>query len=134
MKNDPEQGPLNVSGVGFPGIPNVILGQNQYITWGATVNPMDVSDVFSDRLLVALPECLLVGASACIESPRGTFHPVEIERGLTYLFNVIGDNIDDNLVQATGLPPEAETIACGAVPQLRPDHRHHGPERARVGR
>ncbi len=111
VRDDPKKGPMNVSGVGFPGVLGVILGQNNYITWGATVNPMDVSDVFLDTLLVGQSECQSVGARACIESPPGTFHPVEIERGITYFFNAIGDNKDDNLVQAMGLPPEAETIA-----------------------
>jgi penicillin amidase len=110
VTDDPDEGPLNVSGVGFPGLPNVVIGQNEYITWGAAVNPMDVSDVFRDRLLVAQPECSQIGVLACIESPPGTFHPVEIERGVTYFFNVIGDGIDNNLVPATGLPPEAETV------------------------
>jgi penicillin amidase len=109
VQDDPEQGSMNVSGVGFPGIPNVILGQNKYITWGATVNPMDVSDVFSDTLYVAQPECF--PARACIESPPGIFHPVELELGVSYFFNFIGDGIYDNLLPAMGLPPEAETIA-----------------------
>jgi penicillin amidase len=110
VTDDPEEGPLNVSGVGFPGLPGVIIGQNEYITWGAAVNPMDVSDWFSDTLHVAQPKCLSIGAEFCIESPPGTFHPVEIERGVTYFFNVIGDGIDNNLVPATGLPPEAQTV------------------------
>ena len=109
VPDDPEEGPLNVNGVGFPGLPGVILGQNERITWGATVNPMDVSDVFSDRLLVGQPECL--SALACIESPPGNFHPVEFEFGVTYFFNVIADGIDDNLLQATELPPGSDTIA-----------------------
>jgi penicillin amidase len=111
VADDPVNGPMNVYGVGFAGTPGVILGQNSHITWGATTNPMDVSDVFSDTLLVAQPECLGIGALACIESPPGTFHPVELELGVVYRFNVIGDGVDDNLVQAMGLPPEAQTIA-----------------------
>jgi penicillin amidase len=114
VKADPDAGPMNVSGVGFPGTPGVILGQTEDVTWGATTNPMDVSDVFSDRLYVAQPQCFLIGALACIESPPGTFHPVEIQLGVTYRVNVIGDAVIDNLVQATGLPPEATTI--GTVP------------------
>jgi len=111
VEDDPEEGPQNVSGVGFPGAPGVILGQNEDVTWGATTNPMDVSDVFSDKLHVAQTDCLLIGALACIESPPGVFHAVEIELGVTYFFNVIGDGVDDNLLQATGLPTEAEIIA-----------------------
>ncbi|MEM7410396.1 MAG: penicillin acylase family protein [Myxococcota bacterium] len=111
VNDDPDNGSMNVSGVGFPGTPGVILGQNERVTWGATTNPMDVADVFQDRLLVAQADCLLIGALACIESPPGTFHPVELELGVTYFFNVVGDGVQDNLIQATGLPPEAEIIA-----------------------
>jgi penicillin amidase len=114
VRNDPEEGPMNVTGVGFPGTAGVILGQNQDITWGATTNPMDVSDVFSDKLYVAQAQCFAIAATACIESPPGTFHAVEIEFGVTYFFNSIGDSVNDNLVEATGLPPEATTI--GTVP------------------
>jgi penicillin amidase len=115
VEDDPDEGPMNVSGVGFPGTPGVILGQNDAVTWGATTNPMDVSDVFRDTLHVASPSCFLqTGALACIESPPGVLHPVEIQTGITYFFNVIGDGVDDNLAQATGLPPEAEII--GTVP------------------
>jgi penicillin amidase len=114
VANDPEMGPQNVNGIGFPGTPGVILGQNDHITWGATTNPMDVSDVFNDRLHVAQPACIAIGALACIESPPGSFHAVELQLNVTYRFNVVGDGVDDNLVQATGLPPEATTL--GQVP------------------
>jgi penicillin amidase len=108
VRGDPVDGDMNVSGVGFPGAPSVILGQNQKVTWGATTNPMDVSDIFSDTLKVGLPECIAVGSPACIES-EGVHHPVVIESA-TYLFNVIGDSIPDNLVVAP-LPPDQTTIA-----------------------
>jgi penicillin amidase len=110
VKSDPDRGPENVSGVGFPGTPGVILGQNERITWGATTNPMDVSDVFSDKLYVLQPVCGS-GVVACIESPPGTFHPVDVQFNVTYRFNVIGDAVNDNLATAGGLPPEATTIA-----------------------
>jgi penicillin amidase len=108
VEDDPEDGNMNVSGVGFPGAPGVILGQNERITWGATVNPMDVSDIFSDELHVLLPECFLIGAIACIKS-EGAFHAVELEFP-SYLYNVTGDMIFDNLVVAA-LTPAQSTIA-----------------------
>ena len=58
VNNDPVDGPMNVSGVAFPGIPGVVLGQNERVSWGATTNPMDVSDVFQDELHVLLPGVL----------------------------------------------------------------------------
>jgi penicillin amidase len=108
VNGDPVDGDMNVSGVGFPGTPGVILGQNERITWGATTNPMDVSDTFQDHLEVLTPNCLLVGAFACILS-EGVFHPVDIEF-TTYFFNVVGDSISDNLQEAA-LPLEQTIIA-----------------------
>lgn len=43
---------LNVIGMGFPGTPFVILGQNERIAWGATRNPMDVTDVYVEQLVL----------------------------------------------------------------------------------
>jgi penicillin amidase len=43
---------LNVSGVSFPGTPAVVLGCNLRICWGATTNPMDVTDVYLEKLVV----------------------------------------------------------------------------------
>jgi penicillin amidase len=108
VNGDPVDGDMNVSGVGFAGTPGVILGQNERITWGATTNPMDVSDIFQDQLEVLTSNCFLLGKLACILS-EGVFHPVEIEF-TTYFFNVIGDTIPDNL-QDAGLPLEQTVIA-----------------------
>jgi penicillin amidase len=44
-------GSTNVSGVGFPGAPFVIQGQNQRIAWGSTVHPMDVTDLYQEQLV-----------------------------------------------------------------------------------
>ncbi len=46
-----EAEPLNVAGDSFPGVPFVILGQNHYISWGATVNPLDVTDVYQETIV-----------------------------------------------------------------------------------
>jgi penicillin amidase len=45
-----QAGPFDVVGSSFPGAPFVFLGHNQWISWGATKNPMDVTDVFLERL------------------------------------------------------------------------------------
>jgi penicillin amidase len=44
-------GKLNVTGMGFPGAPFVIQGQNERIAWGSTVNPMDVTDVYQEQVV-----------------------------------------------------------------------------------
>ena len=57
VADDPVDGPMNVSGATFPGAPAVILGQNERITWGATTNGMDVTDLFIDRMVRLDPDC-----------------------------------------------------------------------------
>ncbi len=42
---------LNVFGSSFPGISGVVLGHNKHIHWGATTNPMDVTDTFVELLV-----------------------------------------------------------------------------------
>lgn len=43
-------GRLDVQGEGFAGTPYVILGQNRQIAWGATTNPMDVTDTYVEQV------------------------------------------------------------------------------------
>lgn len=54
VARDPIRGPMNVAGVTLPGVPGVILGCNERLCWGATMNPLDVTDVFEERLVVDL--------------------------------------------------------------------------------
>jgi penicillin amidase len=41
----------DVVGSSFPGFPFVVIGQNRDIAWGATVHPMDVTDVFQEQVV-----------------------------------------------------------------------------------
>lgn len=41
----------NVIGYSFPGVPFVILGHNQFIAWGGTVNYVDVTDTFQEQVV-----------------------------------------------------------------------------------
>jgi penicillin G amidase len=43
-------GRFDVQGEGFAGTPYVILGQNRRIAWGATTNPMDVTDTYVEQV------------------------------------------------------------------------------------
>ncbi len=45
-----ERPAMNAFGVTFPGVPAIVLGCNPRICWGATTNPMDVTDVYLERL------------------------------------------------------------------------------------
>jgi penicillin amidase len=42
---------LHAVGVGFPGVPLVVLGHTNRIAWGATVNPMDVTDAYQEQVV-----------------------------------------------------------------------------------
>jgi penicillin G amidase len=44
------RGGMNVTGETFAGTPGVILGHNADISWGATTNPADVTDVYLERV------------------------------------------------------------------------------------
>jgi len=44
-------GGIDVYGEGFGGAPGVVLGHNRFIAWGATSNPMDVTDVFQEHVV-----------------------------------------------------------------------------------
>jgi penicillin G amidase len=41
----------DVMGVQFAGIPGVILGMNQHVAWGSTVNYIDVTDVYQETVV-----------------------------------------------------------------------------------
>lgn len=43
-------GPTDVTGSGFPGVPAVLIGRNRHISWGATTNPVDVTDTYLEQV------------------------------------------------------------------------------------
>ena len=54
VSDDPNFGPMNVSGVSFAGAPFIVQGCNERICWGSTTNPLDVTDTFEEELVVDL--------------------------------------------------------------------------------
>jgi penicillin amidase len=113
VASDPSNGPMNVSGVAFPGAPGVILGQNERISWGATTNPMDVSDVFLDTLVVdPVTTCAAVGSLACVISD-GVPHPVQIQFGVVYRANQVGNGVPNDVVP---VPVPAANQIIATVP------------------
>jgi penicillin amidase len=44
-------GATDVIGASFAGAPAVVVGHNRFISWGATVNPMDVTDVYVETIV-----------------------------------------------------------------------------------
>lgn len=91
-------------GSSFPGAPLVILGQNRHITWGATFNPLDVTDVYSEFVVpdVTSPS----GLSTLYKGEREPIIPIP----QAFYVNSIGDGLPDTLtfVKPTvenGIPP-----------------------------
>ncbi|MGQ9477742.1 MAG: penicillin acylase family protein [Candidatus Bipolaricaulia bacterium] len=103
------EGELNVIGVGFPGIPLVILGHNERIVWGATTNPMDVTDTFQEKLIQQ--------DGRLYTYFRGQLEPIQMIPE-TFKVNLLGDGQLDNVVP---VPPDA------GVPQATLIVPRHGP-------
>ncbi len=91
VSDDPVWGEINVSGVGSPGVPSFALGCNSRICWGATVNPMDVTDAFEEELSVDIFAQVL----------KGTVFDGEVEEAVvipqTYRANRTDSGILDDL-------------------------------------
>ncbi|HWM91128.1 MAG TPA: penicillin acylase family protein [Thermoanaerobaculia bacterium] len=89
--------PMNAFGVTFPGVPVIVLGCNTRICWGATTNPMDVTDVYLERLVLGpggVPTGVVFG---------GQTRPVALIPQ-AFRVNTPGDTASDNLEDA-GIGP-----------------------------
>ncbi|MGD2115283.1 MAG: penicillin acylase family protein, partial [Acidobacteriota bacterium] len=115
LRIDPREGrpAMNAFGVTFPGVPGIVLGCNPWICWGATTNPMDVTDVYLEQLVVDPATGLPVGTRF-----EDTVEPI-VPIPQTYRVNRL-DGTPDNPVTA-GVPP-----AEGGVTLIVP-RRNHGP-------
>jgi penicillin G amidase len=93
---------MDVYGEGFAGIPGVILGHNQFIAWGATTNPMDVTDTFMEHLVEdpSAPSGLAI-------VHQGVREPVEAIAE-TYRVNTLGGGVVE--VPPGGGIPEATLV------------------------
>jgi penicillin amidase len=95
----------DVIGSSFAGVPAVVIGQTRDISWGATVHPMDVTDVFGEQV-VPDPK----SPSGLSTLYRGELEPI-IPIPVQFFANQI-DGVPDNVMQVpTGGPiPEAVLI------------------------
>ena len=105
---------IDVVGSSFPGVPYVVLGQNRHITWGATVNPMDVTDTFQEQVV---PDGLSPSGLSTLY--KGDPEPL-IPIPETFRFNAVGNAVFNSLVV---VPPG------GAIPAatLIAPRRNNGP-------
>ncbi|HZA82398.1 MAG TPA: penicillin acylase family protein, partial [Actinomycetes bacterium] len=109
-----QAGATDATGSGFAGAPGVIVGHNRFISWGATVNPMDVTDTYAEQLRPdpASPSGLSTVYEGQLE------HVIPIPE--TFRQNNPGSGTPDNL---TVVPPG------GAIPPatLIVPRRNNGP-------
>lgn len=107
-------GDTDVMGSSFPGAPFVAVGQTRDIAWGATVSPLDVTDVFQEQIV---PDAASPSGLSTVY--RGVREPV-IPIPETFRVNLVGDGVLDNLVT---VPPG------GAIPPatLIVPRRNNGP-------
>jgi penicillin amidase len=105
---------MNAFGITFPGVPGIILGCNPRICWGATTNPMDVTDVYQEKLVID-------GASGAPVATtfEGKPEPIVLIPQ-TYLVNQAGNGLVDDLVDAKVGPLD------GGLTLVVP-RRNHGP-------
>src|SRR5260370_25470102 len=87
---------IDVIGSGFAGVPFVIVGHNRFISWGATVDPMDVTDTFQEKIV---PDPTSPSGLSTVF--KGNLEPI-IPIPEVFRQNNIGDHISDNI---TALPP-----------------------------
>lgn len=88
--------PLDVTGTAVPGTPMAILGCTVKFCWGLTTNPMDVTDVYQERIRVntyGLPTHTL--HSGVAEPVYWVFQ--------SYFSNRIGDGVLNNVAAATSI-------------------------------
>ncbi|HSR68778.1 MAG TPA: penicillin acylase family protein, partial [Acidobacteriota bacterium] len=118
VAEDPALGAMNVAGVTFPGAPNFVQGCNQVMCWGSTVNPLDVTDVYQETLVVNFPS---LGAFPQIMGTRfgDEIEPVE-PLGQSFDVNDPTSGIQDDVSRA------AVGALEGAVTLIVP-RRNNGP-------
>jgi penicillin amidase len=76
----------DVVGNGFAGSPFVITGQNRFIAWGPTTNPLDVTDIFLD---VVVPDGNSPSGLS-IQLPGGELGPIVLVPE-SYFVNIAGN-------------------------------------------
>ena len=107
-------GSVDAMGSGFAGVPFVIVGQTRHIAWGATVSPLDVTDVFQEQVV---PDSNSPsGLSTIYKGVPEAVIPIPE----TYRVNLVGDGVLDNVVS---VPPG------GSIPPatLIVPRRNNGP-------
>ncbi|MBW3564831.1 MAG: penicillin acylase family protein [Acidobacteria bacterium] len=101
-----QAGDINVIGMSFAGVPYVAVGRTPDLAWGATVNPMDVTDVFAEEIVV-VPQALAGLATRHGDDVEWLFPVLQ-----TWRVNTIGDGVNNSLqtIPPGGSIPRASLI------------------------
>ncbi|MEB3323287.1 MAG: penicillin acylase family protein, partial [Synechococcaceae cyanobacterium] len=98
---------LNAAGVGFPGAPLVVIGHTDGIAWGATWNPLDVTDYYAEQVV---PDAAsLTGFSFLYKGQQVA--PIPLPQ--TWRANNLGNGTNDDISvipPAGSSPPPAVVI------------------------
>lgn len=92
---------INAVGNTIPGAPSIVLGHNRKIAWGATTNPMDVTDIYRETII---PDASSPSGLSTIY--QGQREHVQVIPQI-YRVNQTASGKDDDLVVVTGeeIPP-----------------------------
>ncbi|HYH09514.1 MAG TPA: penicillin acylase family protein [Thermoanaerobaculia bacterium] len=89
---------INAVGMGFPGVPLVVQGHTPRIAWGSTVNPLDVTDAYTEQVV---PDATATaGLSSMYKGVREPLTPIP----QTFMVNNVGNGTQDDL---SVVPPSA---------------------------
>src|SRR5918995_3236900 len=96
---------LTLYGVTFPGTPPIVHGTNGAVSWGSTVSPTDVTDVYEEQLVVA-------GGVPVATMYKGNPEPTQVIPE-TFRANQPGNGTTDDLVvvpPTAGVPPATVVV------------------------
>jgi penicillin G amidase len=93
-------------GSSFPGTPYVTLGHNDRVAWGATVDSIDVTDVYQEQI-VPDPN----SSSGLSTVYKGTLEPV-VALPQVFRVNTVGDGVQDSIVV---VPPSTSVPAATLI-------------------
>ena len=98
---------LEVAGLAFPGIPVVILGENEHVAWGATTAGYDVTDVYSETLTPDGANVVFNGGNVPIQKVH---EDIAVANGPTVPYDVLvvphHGPIIPNIVNHAVVPPD----------------------------
>jgi penicillin G amidase len=95
-------GDLTLYGVTFPGTPSIVHGTNGRVSWGSTVNPTDVTDIYAEQLTIQ-------GGIPVATTFQGALEPTQIIPE-AYRINLLNGTVGDVVPAPAGSTPPATVV------------------------